>query len=144
MEDSMKRLSLKLVMVLMLVISIVALLVPTVMASPMAQAPLEIPNLIDFLTLLTSTVGVGMVVSFVLANLERYQNVSTQAKFWIVFAICMILPIAATAILNLVPAATLTSLEPYWKAIAGGFAVFIGSQVFYAVVVKKTPAKPAA
>ena len=97
----------------------------------------QIPTLVDFLKLLTTTVGIGMVVSFVLAQLERFQGVSARAKFLIVFAICMVLPVAATAILNAVPAATLASLEPYWNALAGGFAVFIGSQVFYTLVLKK-------
>lgn len=100
----------------------------------------QIPTLVDFLKLLTTTVGIGMVVSFILAQLAKFQGISAQAKFWIVFAICMLLPVGATAILNNVSASTLAALEPYWNALAGGFAVFIGSQVFYTFVLRKPTA----
>lgn len=96
----------------------------------------QIPTLVDFLKLLTTTVGIGMVVSFVLAQLNKFQNVSAMAKFWIVFVVSMGLPLLAALILNNVTADTLKSLEPYWNAIASGFAVFIGSQVFYTFVLK--------
>jgi hypothetical protein len=132
----------RILFVMVVVLVVAFLLVPVVIAAPRAPAgsvrqDVQIPSLVEFLTLLTTTVGVGMVVSFVLSQLERFQNVSAQAKFWIVFAICLLLPVGATAILNLIPAETLLSLEPYWKAVAGGFAVFIGSQVFYVAVLKK-------
>lgn len=96
----------------------------------------QIPSLVDALKLLTSTVGLGMVVSFVLGNIDKFATLSAQAKFWLVLVICLVLPVGATAILNNVPAETLQALEPYWSALAAGFAVFIGSQVFYTLVLK--------
>ncbi|CAG0937441.1 hypothetical protein TFLX_06370 [Thermoflexales bacterium] len=135
----MKSKTLKIALILTLVGWLV--IVPLASAAPATQdEPPQIPSLIEFLRLLTTTVGVGMVVSFALAQLERFQNVSAQAKFWIVFAICMVLPLAAQALINLIPAPTITTLEPYWQAAAGGFTVFIGSQVFYTLVLKKKAA----
>jgi hypothetical protein len=96
----------------------------------------QIPSLVEFLKLLTTTVGIGAVVSFVLANLSKFQNISSAAKFWIVFAVSMLLPLLATLALNNVSPDVLAALEPYWNALAAGFAVFIGSQVFYTFLVK--------
>jgi hypothetical protein len=101
---------------------------------------IQIPSLVEFLKLLTTTLGIGAVVSFVLANLAKFQNISSAAKFWIVFAISMGLPLLAALILNNVTAETLAALEPYWNALAAGFAVFIGSQAFYALVIKNRAA----
>lgn len=100
----------------------------------------QIPTLVEFLKLLTTTVGLGMVVSFVLAQLNKFNTVSSQAKFWIVFAVSMILPLLAALVLNNVTAEMLAGLEPYWNALASGFAVFIGSQVFYTLVLKNKAA----
>jgi zinc transporter ZupT len=102
------------------------------------MSDIQIPSLVEFLKLLTTTVGIGAVVSFVLANLAKFNNISSAAKFWIVFAISMGLPLLAALILNNVTAETLAALEPYWNALAAGFAVFIGSQVFYAFIVKRS------
>lgn len=96
----------------------------------------QIPTLVEFLKLLTTTVGLGMVVSFVMAQLQKFQTVSGTAKFWIVFAISMVLPLLSALVLNNVTAETLAALEPYWNALAAGFAVFIGSQAFYTFVLK--------
>lgn len=98
---------------------------------------IQIPSLVEFLKLLTTTVGIGAVVSFVLANLEKFNSISSAAKFWIVFAISMGLPLLAALVLNNVTPETLAALEPYWNALAAGFAVFIGSQMFYALIVKR-------
>lgn len=100
----------------------------------------QIPTLVEFLKLLTTTIGIGMVVSFVMAQLQKFQNINGAAKFWIVFIVSMVLPLLAALVLNNVTAETLASLEPYWNALAAGFAVFIGSQVFYTFVLKNKPA----
>lgn len=100
----------------------------------------QLPTLVEFLKMLTTTVGLGMVISFVLSQLDKFQNITAQAKFWIVLVICLVLPLLATMVLNNVAAETLATLEPYWNALAAGFAVFIGSQVFYSLVVKNKAA----
>ncbi len=100
----------------------------------------EIPSFGDALRLLGTTVGIGAVVSFLLSQMDRFQGVGPQAKFWIVLIVSLVLPVAATAVVQLVPAETLKALEPYWQALSAGFLVFLGTQGMYALLKSKKAA----
>ncbi len=112
-----------------------------VMASPvLAQGQGDtpkIPTLIDALRLFGTTVGAGMVISFLLTRVTWFSSLTGEKRFWIVFALSQAVPLAATLIVQFVPAATLIALEPFWQSMAAGFIVFIGTQAQYLVQQKK-------
>lgn len=103
--------------------------------STLAQSdePPQVPTLIEALQLLGTTVGAGMVISFLLTRVEWFKALTGERRFWIVLGLSMAIPFMATLIINLVPAETLVALEPYWQALSAGFIVFIGSQAQYAL-----------
>lgn len=123
----------------LLSIAIVLLL----MAAPVsAQGEVDtpkIPTLIDALRLLGTTVGAGMVISFLLTRVEWFKALTGERRFWIVLGLSQIVPLAATLVVQLVPAATLIALEPYWQSLAAGFIVFIGSQAQHWLQNQKKP-----
>ena len=91
----------------------------------------KIPTLIDALRLAGTTVGAGMVISFLLSKVTWFTLLTGEKRFWTVFALAQGIPLAATLIVQLVPASVLVSLEPYWQSLSAGFIVFIGSQAQY-------------
>lgn len=120
---------------LLIVIALFVLAAP-VYAQGQGDTP-TIPTLIDALRLAGTTVGAGMVISFLLTRVTWFKNLTGDKRFWIVFALAQAVPLAATLIVQLVPAATLAALEPYWQSLAAGFIVFIGSQAQYFLQGKK-------
>lgn len=97
----------------------------------------DVPDFTSILQMIASGVAVGGIVSFLLANLEFFNRLPRERKRWIVLAICLALPLASTAVLQLVPPDVLASLDPYWRALASGFLVWGGAQVTYIGVIKK-------
>ncbi len=115
----------------LLLIAIVLLLMASpVYAQGQGDAP-TIPTLIDALRLAGTTVGAGMVISFLLTRVEWFKALTGDKRFWVVFALAQGVPLLATLIVQLVPAAVLISLEPYWQSLSAGFIVFIGTQAQY-------------
>lgn len=97
----------------------------------------SIPTLIDALRLAGTTIGAGMVISFLLTRVAWFQELTGDKRFWVVLALSLVIPIAATLVVQLVPPETLATLEPYWQALAAGFIVFIGTQAQYFLQQKK-------
>lgn len=115
---------------MLLVVMLFLLFVPAVHAQG-ANEPPQVPTLIDALRLLGTTVGAGMVISFLLTRVAWFVALTGDKRFWIVLGLSQIVPLAATLVVQLVPAATLMALEPYWQSLAAGFIVFIGTQAQY-------------
>ncbi len=122
---------------LMLVVTLLFIVVSPVHAQ--GTEPAQIPTLIDALRLLGTTVGAGMVISFLLTRVEWFKALTGDKRFWIVFGLSMLIPFLATLVTQLVPAAALIALEPYWQSLAAGFIVFIGSQAQYFLQNQKKP-----
>ncbi len=93
----------------------------------------DIPGLVEVLKMLTAGVGVGAVISFLFEKITFFQNLSSQAKWWVVFGLSLGLPLAAQVALQFVPPDVWAMLEPYWQALAAGFLVWVGSQVVHKV-----------
>ncbi len=113
-----------------LILVAVVLIAAPVSAQGAGDTP-TIPTLIDALRLAGTTVGAGMVISFLLTRVPWFQSLTGDKRFWIVFALAQGVPLVATLIVQLVPAQVLISLEPYWQSISAGFIVFIGTQAQY-------------
>jgi len=123
--------------VMLIVVAMLVLAAP-VYAQGTGDTP-KIPTLIDALRLLGTTVGAGMVISFLLTRVEWFKALTGEKRFWIVLGLSMLIPFAATLVTQLVPAAALIALEPYWQSLAAGFIVFIGSQAQYFLQNQKKP-----
>ncbi len=134
-QASMKWLLRSLILRILIVALAAVLIVSPASASPLMQGnePPPVPTLIEALQLLGTTVGAGMVISFLLTRVEWFKTLTGERRFWIVLGLSMAIPFVATLIINLVPAETLVALEPYWQALSAGFIVFIGSQAQYAL-----------
>ncbi len=104
-----------------------------------ATEPPTVPTLVDALRLLGTTVGAGMVISFLLTRVDWFKALTGDKRFQIVFGLSMLIPFAATLVTQLVPATVLIALEPYWQSLAAGFIVFIGSQAQYWLQNQKKP-----
>lgn len=119
-----------------LILVAVVLIAAPVSAQGAGDTP-KIPTLIDALRLAGTTVGAGMVISFLLTRVNWFSSLTGEKRFWIVFAMAQGVPLAATLIVQLVPASVLISLEPYWQSLSAGFIVFIGTQAQYFLQQKK-------
>lgn len=115
---------------LLLIAIVLLLMAAPVYAQGVGDTP-QIPTLIDALRLLGTTVGAGMVISFLLTKVDWFKNLAGEKRFWVVFGLAQGVPLVATLIINLVPASALAALEPYWQSLAAGFIVFIGTQAQY-------------
>ena len=123
---------------LLLLVIVLLLMAAPVSAQGEGDTP-KIPTLIDALRMLGTTVGAGMVISFLLTRVEWFKLATGERRFWAVFGLSMAIPLAATLIIQLVPAATLVAIEPYWQTLAAGFIVFIGTQAQYFLQQQKKP-----
>jgi hypothetical protein len=89
----------------------------------------EVPTLVGFLEQLASGGVIGVIVAFLLEHVKPFQALKAEVKKWLVFASFLILPLGARAMLQFVPAETIALLEPYFSALALGFAAWAASQV---------------
>lgn len=90
-----------------------------------------VPTLIDFLRDVAAGAWGPAIVSFLLEHIPAFQNLASEAKKWTVMAIFVILPVGAQALLQYVPAGIWATLEPFWNAMAIGFASWMGSQLIH-------------
>lgn len=93
----------------------------------------DVPGLVEILTMLAGGIGVGTVISFLFEKIGFFQGLSSQTKWWVIFGLSVGLPLLAELLLQFVPADAWAVLGPYWKALAGGFLTWAGSQVAYKV-----------
>ena len=99
----------------------------------------EVPTLLEVVRMLASgagTVVFGAALAFLAEKFGWFQNMSANAKWALVLLLSVGTPVAATALLQFVPADVWAALEPYWYAIASGFAVWVSSQVTHKKVNK--------
>jgi len=76
----------------------------------------------------------GSVISFLFERFKWFQKLSADARFWVVGAISIGLPVIATALILYVPADVWVALEPFWKAIFAGGTAWLGSQLVHRVL----------
>lgn len=122
--------------VTLVLFTLLFVLVPAAAAAPAADTPAAqviepIPSLVDAITFLTTTAGIGVVISFVFSKRTWFEKLSSQVKFWVILAVSLGIPLVAKIALDLVPAETFAVLDPYWRVLALGFASFLASQWYY-------------
>lgn len=88
-------------------------------------------TLVDFLTQIAGGGAVGAIVAFLLEEVGLFQNLNSEAKKWIVLAAFLLFPLGATALLQFVPPDVWILMEPYWRAVAVGFAGWAASQAVH-------------
>lgn len=88
----------------------------------------EIPTLVDALTKLAGGAFIPVIVALLLEHIRPFQALPSETKKWSVLALFVVLPVAAAALLQFVPAEVWSQLEPFWRALAAGFLGWIGSQ----------------
>ena len=119
----------------LLVIFFVIAAALTIAAAPAAGEAaqgLEVPTLTEVIALIASGVVIGPAISFMFEKFAIFQKLTPGARWWIVFVASVGLPVAAQALIQYVPAETWASLQPYWKALALGFAGWVTGQVAHA------------
>ena len=89
----------------------------------------DVPSLIEFIRNVAAGAWAPLLVAFLLENVTWFQNLSAEAKKWLVPAIFVVLPIVAQLLLQYVPADVWPALEPFWNALAIGFIGYFGSQL---------------
>ena len=124
------------------IISLVVIAALVIVAAPSAAAAtgvaggaaqeVEVPTLTEVIALIASGVVVGPAISFMFEKFAIFQKLTPGARWWIVFVASVGLPVAAQALIQYVPAETWASLQPYWKALALGFAGWVTGQVAHA------------
>jgi hypothetical protein len=110
--------------------SLFAFLFSFLLYHPPAQ-PIVIPTLPDALSSVTTQIGLGAVISFMLERLGVFQSLSVRLKPYLVLLVCVGLPVIARLVLMFVPSETLLVLDPVWQAAAAGVIIFLGTQGMY-------------
>lgn len=95
------------------------------------QPTTEVPTLTDALASIRDIAGLGIVISFLFAEIPFLRNLSKEKKRYAVLGLCIGLPLLSQAILLNVPEAYIQSIEPYWKVIALGFLAWTSSQIVH-------------
>ena len=93
--------------------------------------PSEVPSLHNVFVLIAAGT-VGGIIAFMFERFKWFQNLSGDARWWVIMGLSVGLPLLAQVALQVVPDNVWVILEPYWKSVALGFLAFIGSQVAHA------------
>lgn len=92
---------------------------------------MELPNTFkDFLTLIGSPVFIGIIISVLLVRWAWFVNLQNKAKFWIVGAICLILPIVSKALTMYLPVGVVEFIEQWFPTLVIGMGIWMTSQVW--------------
>lgn len=89
-------------------------------------------SFLDVVKLLAGGGGLGAIIAFVFERLGWFQGLSPKGKFWLVLAMCLILPIMAQSALIFIPSSVWQFLEQYWPGVLAGFVAWISSQYSHA------------
>lgn len=113
--------------------------VPTATIQPpaTATAPEDPSSLLGVLEWLASGVGAGFLLSIVAQKSAWFTHFGKGAKFALLVGVSCGLPLAATALLRMVPAATWELVQPYWRALGMGILALVSSQIYYQWFVKE-------
>lgn len=92
---------------------------------------MELPSTFkDFLTLIGSPVFIGVIISVLLVRWQWFVNLQNKAKFWIVGAICLLLPIASRALTLYLPAGVVEFIEQWFPTLVVGMGIWMSSQIW--------------
>lgn len=97
---------------------------------------MQIPDILDVLSLLVSGVAGGYILSFLAEKTTLFQKLSSSAKSALILGISIGLPIIGQLLIQFVPPSFWEAAQPYWRALATGFTVWLGSQYAYVKVVR--------
>ena len=89
---------------------------------------MEVPTLLEFLRNVAAGAWGPVVVSFLLEHIAAFQRLSAEAKKWTVLGVFVVLPVAAQALIQYVPPQVWETAQPFWNALALGFAGWAVSQ----------------
>jgi MFS family permease len=96
----------------------------------------------QFLTFLTQTSGIQVVLGFALSLISEYfpkfDAYSKQTKQAIFFGICMIIPLLGCALGVLTAGWPLSWEMVFWPALVAGFTAFTSGTLFHAVKSTRT------
>lgn len=88
-------------------------------------------TLVELFTTLAAGGLVGGIIAFLAERFEWFQGLTSKARFWLIGAISIGLPLIAQALLLNVPAEFWAMLEPYWQAALAGGTAWLGSQLVH-------------
>lgn len=86
--------------------------------------------------LATGGAVLGGILSFLFERLGWFQALTGKARFWIIGALSVGLPVLAVATVQYVPVEWWAFLEPFWQAAFAGGAAWLGGQVIHRLVNK--------
>lgn len=88
-----------------------------------------IPDLLDWLRRLAEGGLAGLVIAFLFERVSWFQGLGPRAKWWAILGGSVGLPLVASLLVEYVPSHVWAILNPHWRALAGGFAVWAASQL---------------
>ena len=92
---------------------------------------MELPNTFkEFLSLIGSPIFIGVVISVLLVRWQWYVNLQNKVKFWIVGAICLILPIISRILILYLPAGVVEFIEQWYPTVVIGLGIWMSSQIW--------------
>lgn len=96
-------------------------------------------NLNELLVWLGTSGGSTMAVSWILEQIPSFQLLSSVAKKWIFFGMCLVLALGGYLILNFVPQETLLAIQPYFNIVIMVFVTNFIGEGFHKVSKKVEP-----
>ena len=90
--------------------------------------PFSQPTIVEFLRNVAAGAWAPVLIAFLLEHVQAFQKLQAEVKKWTVLGLFVVLPLVATALLQFVPAEVWASVEPFWNALALGFAAWVASQ----------------
>lgn len=92
---------------------------------------MELPNTFkDFLTMIGSPVFIGVIISVLLVRWPWFVNLQNKAKFWLVGAVCLILPIISKALTMYLPVSAVEFIEQWFPTLVLGMGIWMSSQIW--------------
>lgn len=124
-----------LIVIIALAITVVPVFAQSPTPTPTDTAPtIALPGTFTgFLQLLGSAIFIGPAISILAKKWTWFQGLSKSAKFGMVFAICMILPLGSHALLTYLSPGVIAVMKSWWPYVLVGFGVFTGTQIWWEV-----------
>lgn len=112
---------------------------PVISPTPVPPAPEEIPTLPDFLEAIAGPIGwvvLGALFSTILAGWEWYNRQTSAIKRGLPVVAAIMVSVFARVLLTYIPMEFWGETAEYWYIVAGAVLTWIGSQGWFAAVVK--------
>jgi hypothetical protein len=123
----MKRVSIILLLALLALIVIAA---PVAASSGVAQET-QPPTLDAFLQWLISGGGSILAVSWLFERMKWFQNLASESKDYVIFAVSAVVGCGALALVTYVPAAVMAAIAPYFLILASVFVTVFIAKAFH-------------